>query len=1526
MKQLHSPHDIKTYQKGIQSDTNKEILGRSENGEHVDALNMRSMSMDGDNLAKKKIKGEELVYEALDNRCFVEPGPLPGADTYECMMTQEVNGHIVEFWASTNHKNYPPFMRIDGQIVLMSDQIPFSLNYPLQYDKNESCVGGEVYITDNNVPPMVLSVIDMMDNSAMTVGGECTQKYFDDFNPDNYSIPVSSTLYKPAFIQQESVSAGGSYDAIIGTSGLVVGSYSYSYRLVTTDGDRTPFSPITELIPVLRRNTSSFDPYYPYSHSHGDFANVTSSTNYGNHIRIKYENYSDFAFLELRRDSWYSDSAYGVPPVSEIIGSINVGSGLNILNIFDKAEANFIDAEVLDLQEQTDTYSSIRRAKSIRYFNERLYLMNIGYNSKDIDGEVTFVDEAGTPGFPTIENIGKPGHKHPYNAAMYKSNMRGDKTGFGVVLFDSYNNPSYATEVPTLTNYPFPNRRNKITVGSDTYGTSYKGLVKAANTEGAVTLTHEVFDHYDATRKNAENNSNEQRISFKDTDPYNTLTPVSQADAQSTLGYAPNNLVSLDSTAPDKTYAPKGFGLNYYAEGMAIKGLETYPSWAEGFSVVQTDPALQVVAQGLGFYKVNKATNTENNFKDVDKFWAYFPDLEHRFPDIAEDLINNPTSYSIQLVSPLGYFTEVYASKKDSIELDRRGVDMITYARVLRDGPDPDFFNFAYINPEYDGLGDSGIPDFTDNNSYVAYGRFMNNTSLDSPAFPLNANGDRIFPLDVSTTEVTTAGGGRQSYFQIAVDTSAPGYDAIYNTSDPGAGTNSGQQTEWREPMYVINLYKNRDVNSGVTTQYKYTGHYVKFKSLVLESNGSASQFSTLVSERWEDCIPSITGEVYNNYSGLKRFVHVEDPNSISRAWMNVSFETAPDIATILIGLAAAAPGPYNDPILTGGDDIYGIYTSTETVVDLCPQFTLNFINNPLYTAFTVPASGTKVYVKYDNRIPVRVFGGDTFINESIWAVLDNQFNKNANPVDSANTFKWSNPFPYKQFNFSNDFPSTTDGYRWWENSDPFLAGDYGYAEHQFADSSNTFKSSVRQAITVWTAETRCNLSFFFNLESPDKAVSEQAFPLVNYIPRPYKWNDNQDPTDRTAWENANDLSPKYYDDYGYEWNWWGLGGFRFLPQVNKDYSKSQTTTTYTSVPTVGFEEQTDFCTRIAWSLKRPINVQNTPSIRTFPPSNVFDISDDTGEIKFAWSALSGDKGNNLYAFTDSGVCLLMVDKRVVYEINATELATVGSSIGGILNQLWIDKRIGMSDQTWRSWAEYSNVLFFVNNKSAYMFTNNELTDISRTGFHELLRREFLARLGPGYESDLVGGYDVLHNEYIMNVVAGVWERDSPFNKTLIYGVEQQALQCQSTYNYDKYLYNNNLLYGMKDAKTFELGIGNQIDGEDMECYVTGVSNADLYYDKEFLRIRVNSNSKPERVYFYDSYQDYIADNYTNFVDTVAVPLSMKDYYGYECYIPRHLVAPYYRQQGRVMLFKIVSTSDEEFLVASTGVQYKKLK
>ena len=768
-----------------------------------------------------------------------------------------------------------------------------------------------------------------------------------------------------------------------------------------------------------------------------------------------------------------------------------------------------------------------------------------------------------------------------------------------------------------------------------------------------------------------------------------------------------------------------------------------------------------------------------------------------------------------------------------------------------------------------------------------------------------------------------TTSSSRQTYFRIQLS------DQIYNElgmngySNPVIGKNDATNDgviEWREPMYVINLVKDVSINPGLTTEYKYTGNYVKFKSLVLESNGSNGQTATLVSERWEDCIPQITGQIngISTYGAFKRFVYVVGPNNIEKRWMNVTFESNPTITTILTALDTF--GVYNDPTITDGFDIYGIYISTQSSGDIdgvCQVFTLIFNETPLYAAFTVPVSGSKVYVKYDNRIPVRVFGGDTYINESIWAVLDNEYNKDALPKDAASDFRMNAPFPLKSYDFVDTYPI-------WENTSAWNY-DYGYG-FQFCNNLGLEVSSIRQLISMWTAETRINLSFAFNNESPDKANSDQFFPLINYIPRPYKW-DNDNPTDRNVFENDNNLSIEYYDDYGFEWNLWVYGGFRFTPQVNIDYSKSQTNKLFTSIPAVGFTEETDFCTRIIWSLKRPINSQDTPSVKTFLPIAYFDISDDTGEIKFAWSGLSSDKGNNLYALTDSGVCLLMVDKRVVTEINANELATVGSDAGGILNQIWIDKTIGMHDETWRSWAEYSNVLFFCNGIAAYTFGDNQLTDISKTGFFELLNRRFNSLIGQGYEAKLSGGFNVLTKEYIMNVCT---RNQFPEFNTLIFGTQQASLQCQSTYNYDKYLYYKNHFFGMKNQGnyngTFELGIGNQINGEDMTCYLSGLSDAVIISDKEFIRIRVNSNSKPEQIYFYKSFNDYKTDTFDSVVDAVTVPLSIKNYFGYECYIPRSVVAPHYRNQGRVLIFKIVSSSDEEFLVTSTGVQYKALK
>lgn len=1553
MRKSHK-QDAKTYQKGINADQNKEFLGMSKEGEHVDSLNMRSTPMDGDNFAKKKIKGESSHFPLVDNRCLTSPSIVLDA-TYECMMAQEINNHIVEIWASTAGSPKEPFMRIDGKIVLYSSEFPIDVAHPLQYDKNENCVGGEIYITNNNTPPMVFSLKDIMLNGGMNYGSEtgaCTPKYFADFTIENYEVPPSATLYKPAFVAQVVGSTG--YDFVVGTSGLCVGSYSYSYRFVDEAGERTGFSPITEMIPVVRNNSNQFQPQFPHSRTFSSVPDITSSTVYGNHIKLRYDNPNGFGLLELRRDSWNSGASVGSPPVSEIIASIPISVGMEVLDVLDRAEASYADSEILDLEEQTNTYSSIRRAKSVRYFNERLYLMNIGYDSKVIGSSLTFNGSAPFIA-PTIENMGRPGHSHVYNSAMYKSNMRGEKTGFAVVLFDEDNNASFAKEITGAENFQFPNRRDSIS--TDTKNSSYKGAVRCANsgtdtgsgpgqsgTTGEVDFTHEVFDVANAVPKEPltggpSSTPPVRLFNYNDrgdasSDPQESFHPVSQNDSVNRIKYLTTSKSDVGTGAAPSSlthdYSPPAFGLDYFSQGVAFKGINTRPKWADGFSVVQTEPAKRVVAQGLGMYSLypSEGAFAANASKEANEMWAYFPDLELLYPDIATDFLNNPTSYKLQLVSPLGYFTEPFHWRKVEGQDRRRGVDMLTYARVLRDKfKDATTPDGEQMNPglsSHTGITDPAFP--LDYYKYPAYGKFTNTTGTSE--FPNNGHGNKEFTI--TAVQETTTNSTRQSYFKITTDPSTPIYAHEFQSLNTGAASNDTGPNNWREPFYVINIVKDVSINPGNTTQYKHGSNYVKFKSLVMESNGTNTQSAELVSERWEDCIPKLAaGDFGNVYGLLKRFVFVEDANGNEKRWMNVQFESSATVTTILTNLNAAGTAGWSDATITNGFTIYGIYTSTETGGDsdgVCRLFELNFNNTVGYTAYTVPALGTKVYVRYDKRIPVRVFGGDTYINESTWAAIDNVYDSNGDPsandggwLFSSNEFRMDCSWPLRSYGCEDSWPI-------WEKARSLPNFEEGAIANvlQFSEGASAGNNSalIRQLVMMWTAESRYNLSFAFNVETPDKAVSDQYYPLINYIPRPYKWDPGNE-SDRTQFEDDNSLREQYYNDFGSEWNLWTLGGIRFQKGANNtnlDYAKSQTTTIYSTVPAVGFEEQNDFCTRIIWSLRRPINIQNAPGVRTFPANNYFDISDDTGEIKFAWSALSNDKGNNLYAFTDSGVCLLLVDKRVIHEINANELATVGSNIGGILNQLWISRSTGMSDETWRSWAEYSNSIFFVNGRSAYAFASNKLVEISRTGFFELLKRKFNSIIGSGITAKLSGGYNKLNREYIMTV------KGSSSSSSMIYGVEQESLQCQSSYVYDKYLCVENDLYGMKAGVTYKLGVGNQIDGANMECYVTGASDAEIITEKEFIRIRVNSNSKPKKIFFYGSYDAYIGDNFTNVVDADAVPLSIKDYHGYECYIPRRSLFPYYRQQGRVMIFKIVSETDENFLVTSTSVQYKELK
>ena len=145
--QQHGKTQVRTFFKGANTDQDPEIIGAEDNGEYFDGRNVRILSSDGHAAAAEKIKGEEVLFDNKKNSCTqtsILTADLPG--DYKCIGQSEINNHLIEFWAEKN-SNFPSLIRIDGEVVLYSSDFPINIDHPLQIDKNERCVGGEIYIT-----------------------------------------------------------------------------------------------------------------------------------------------------------------------------------------------------------------------------------------------------------------------------------------------------------------------------------------------------------------------------------------------------------------------------------------------------------------------------------------------------------------------------------------------------------------------------------------------------------------------------------------------------------------------------------------------------------------------------------------------------------------------------------------------------------------------------------------------------------------------------------------------------------------------------------------------------------------------------------------------------------------------------------------------------------------------------------------------------------------------------------------------------------------------------------------------------------------------------------------------------------------------------------------------------------------------------------------------------------------------------------------------------------------------------------
>lgn len=1491
------PEQKQTYHKGAQYDLSPEkVFNSPENGFFVDGHNVQSTSNDGNTGDVEKIKGEEIVYEA--------PQGLSG---YTCMASDTVNGAIVELWAPSS-TSQPSIVRVDGVVVLSSTLLDLRPGYPLQWDTNNSSLNGEITITDKRVAPFVFNIKDMVDNVS-------TQKYFSAFDPKLYQVNIQSALDSMVFIDLINVGGGG---------GLPVGKYQYQLRYSSQSGDRTQWSHPTPLIPVVE-SLSSSSAQYPWSKTRGGPPAPTSVTSFAPKLRFRVTNLYDYDYIEIKRIPYNQGAGIDYTSNGYIVARIDVSPGeISVREYIDPQESNINIP--LSSQDETRELAHIESAGSVRYYDKRLTFSNITVASKEAN--LTFLAINGKKGFPVLDKLFKSGYNDPYNMVYRASEMRGETVGYGVNLYDCVGNKGFASKIPELKNFTFPNRRDPVSSETGTYSFGGTPMAALASDTNSVGHCHEVFDMADSIPKgnyyDFKNVVEKGRVigatGTKVTEPYGVrqdcnetngeienhganvspfgssvalvstsyqpFTPVNQNDSDvEGHNYVVNTKVATHNikTGPrpiedDSVYVnrPRGFAPDYYAMGMMISGVDNFPTWAKAFSVVKTERADRVVCQGLAYYSLTKARfkvvgNDSLGGKHTDRFWFYAPDIENGIvsSDTLNDIISNPQNYKLQFVSPLGFFSEYYSGEDNLIDGQRdRCIDMISYVRMLRDVQEK---GSNQMNPGEDV--DMGI-DGLDGYSYVAYDKYRNQTIIPNTFTGNPDGGNRLFGIN----QVNRISEGRGNYLELISDSS------VYATASTGGNPQfeDNGTKNLTEPIYVVNIIRTgASVPDTDLQKYRQTTHYQKIESIIGKSTGVANQKFILVDERWEDCIPAPNAGI--STASTDRFVYVKLENGTVQKWINVTYKTQSQRALIIANINANI-GDYS-----------GVYTHTN-IDNLNRFYELNFNVSGFY-----PPANSLILVRYDNTAPIRVYGGDTFIGETIFAPIDRESSARDDAGESQ--FAFGVGLPYKMFKINPRY---------------YTIRKSGAAANAIQDKEWFTLGYIRQLCVMFTVESKSAIHLAHNMEYP-----KQAFPKMHYVIRPNRWDQDKSIVDNHLFED-------YAVDYGEaekeQWKW---GGFRFLQQINPDYSVMPPIAFF-SKPSIGFVERRVFPTRTMWSLPRSINVQNSPSIKTFPANNSFDSYDGCGEIKRLWLAQT-EKGENLYAITESGVHILLTKKDTLSNQGGGNLGYM-SSDSFITDDYWLSYSIGIPDKMWRAAAEADipitgedgseitrQAFFFINNESVYRLMDNSIIDIGRIGYHSKIYKDGLALIGPGMETKLSSVFDKYKKQFYFNI------SDESINKTFVFSQKNNMWFGTSDVSFDKFTTNGNDTYGHRDFKTYKLNSGYILNGNPITCRLLAAFSPQSEKDKEFASIRVNSSKKPTELRYYKEKNGVV--QYTSNQANNG-PLYLKNYRGWKAEISRvsaAVDAKRPRMQGRLLLVEIINNLAEEFTVVDVTVEYKTL-
>lgn len=145
-------------------------------------------------------------------------------------------------------------------------------------------------------------------------------------------------------------------------------------------------------------------------------------------------------------------------------------------------------------------------------------------------------------------------------------------------------------------------------------------------------------------------------------------------------------------------------------------------------------------------------------------------------------------------------------------------------------------------------------------------------------------------------------------------------------------------------------------------------------------------------------------------------------------------------------------------------------------------------------------------------------------------------------------------------------------------------------------------------------------------------------------------------------------------------------------------------------------------------------------------------------------------------------------------------------------------------------------------------------------------------------------------------------------------------------YSYDKFVCIDNIMFGARRMQTDTLNEGFVINDDDISAYSTQVYSPEQFKAKEFIRYRVNTDTKPSRVEFFYDMAQYESGSPVCFLDTTSNAFALRDRNGWEQYINRETAGVRKRVQARSLIVKTIHDRAEDYQIIDAGVQYKLLK